>query len=168
MAWIFVCVRCPAYSGLPQYCHLQPDPNDACCKVPVCTVGGNQLVVEIGGTPTVSPTLDPSVNNVVPLGTHTILTGSTHLPGVGVQTMFGGRCEWIHFSYFHLCLSPHLSVCLSGLLVDCLSIYLFVSLSLYLLFVSLLFQIFINILNGFKDLALNLIKCAKSDWRNEY
>ena len=88
-----LCDRCPAYSGLPKFCHLQPDPTDACCKKPVCTVQGMQLVPQIGGTPTRSPTLEPSITNVIPLGTHTIISGSSRLPGEGVQTIYGGRCE---------------------------------------------------------------------------
>ena len=96
-----MCGRCPAYSSLPKFCHLQTDPNDVCCKKPVCTVQGTQLVPEIGGTPTLSPTLEPSITNVIPLGTHTIIFGSSRLPGQGIQTNFGGRCEsWAYFAFF--------------------------------------------------------------------
>ncbi|XP_070207007.1 uncharacterized protein [Littorina saxatilis] len=94
---LYTCTyRCPAYSGLPKYCHLQPDPSDACCKKPICTVEGTQLVPEIGGTPTRSPTLEPSITNVIPLGTHTIISGSSRHPGEGTQTMFGGRSSCVY------------------------------------------------------------------------
>ncbi|KAL8616408.1 hypothetical protein ACOMHN_032262 [Nucella lapillus] len=94
---LYTCTyRCPAYSSLPQYCHLQIDPNDICCKKPTCTGQGTQLVPEIGGKPTLSPTLAPSVINVIPLGTHTIISGSSRPPGQGVQTIFGGRSSCIY------------------------------------------------------------------------
>lgn len=32
--------RCPRYSGLPDLCHLVPDPQNACCQVPYCDIPG--------------------------------------------------------------------------------------------------------------------------------
>lgn len=56
-----------------------------------CMANGQQLTPLIpDGRPTPSPTLSPSMINVVPLGTHSVVTGSGLPPG---QTpgMTGGR-----------------------------------------------------------------------------
>ncbi|KAK7491400.1 hypothetical protein BaRGS_00017378, partial [Batillaria attramentaria] len=97
MIGVYTCTyMCKAYSGLPDYCQLQPDPDNACCQKPVCTVQGTQLVPGIGGTPTRSPTLAPTITDVIPLGTHTVITGNSPMPlppGAGVITTVGGVRE---------------------------------------------------------------------------
>ncbi|GFR69731.1 collagen alpha-4(VI) chain [Elysia marginata] len=79
--------RCPVYNNLPSTCTLIPDPSDACCKKPSCT--GTLTPLISSGRPTISPTLDPTVTNVFPLGTHTTITGSQK-PSPGVPGYITG------------------------------------------------------------------------------
>ncbi|KAJ8302983.1 hypothetical protein KUTeg_019379 [Tegillarca granosa] len=84
--------RCKVYSGVPSFCTMMPDPNDACCKTIRCTApNGQQLTPMLpGNTPTQSPTLSPDIIHVVPLGTHNVFTG-TGLPVPGTNGITGGR-----------------------------------------------------------------------------
>lgn len=69
--------RCKTYSSLPSYCHLVPDPADQCCEKVECTApNGQVLVPQIPSGPTVSPTLSPTIQHVIPVGTHQVFTGS--------------------------------------------------------------------------------------------
>ena len=61
-----------------------------------CTVGGTPLQPLIGSNvPTSSPTLIPSITNVVPIGSHTVVTGSGMPPGETTPGFFGGRRKLI-------------------------------------------------------------------------
>lgn len=88
-------LRCKSYSSIPNFCTLVQDPNDACCSTVRCNVNGQQLTPLIpDGRPTPSPTLAPNMINVVPLGTHTVITGSG-LPNGQVPGATGGRSKII-------------------------------------------------------------------------
>lgn len=66
--------RCKTYSSLPSYCHLVPDPADQCCEKVECTApNGQVLVPQIPSGPTVSPTLSPTIQHVIPVGTHQLI-----------------------------------------------------------------------------------------------
>jgi hypothetical protein len=49
------------------------------------------------GKPTPSPTLSPSKINVIPVGTHTVITGSG-LPNGQIPGMTGGRSKIIFYT----------------------------------------------------------------------
>ena len=69
--------RCASYSSVPTYCRLVPDPADQCCEKVECTApNGQVLTPQIPNGPTVSPTLAPTMQHVIPVGTHQVFTGS--------------------------------------------------------------------------------------------
>ena len=54
--------RCPRYPQVPSYCILAQDPNDPCCKVPVCNTASP--TPQPNGAPTTGPT--PPVGSTFP------------------------------------------------------------------------------------------------------
>ncbi|XP_076113274.1 uncharacterized protein LOC143080959 isoform X2 [Mytilus galloprovincialis] len=66
--------RCKAYSNLPSICTLKPDPTDSCCEVPDCGT-----YTPITGN-TITGTLPPNKFNLVPIGTHSVFSGSSQNP----------------------------------------------------------------------------------------
>lgn len=94
--------RCPAFSSLPKYCSLIPDPQDQCCEAPACE--GQQPMV---GTnqPTQSPFLPPNVTNVVPLGTHSIVSGTSSVAEISQSSSISGgrsKSEELKFNFFSI------------------------------------------------------------------
>lgn len=52
--------RCPLFLNIPSYCRMVVDPNDACCKIPVC--------VTPAPTPdarTIAPTASPGPGSTI-------------------------------------------------------------------------------------------------------
>lgn len=55
---VTVCGRCPPYINVPSYCVMVVDPNDACCKRPVCAN-------PVTATPVPNPFSTPNPNPVL-------------------------------------------------------------------------------------------------------
>ncbi|XP_067652673.1 mucin-2-like [Haliotis asinina] len=93
---IYTCnQKCQAYSSLPSYCQLQPDPLNKCCERPVCT--GGITALSGNNQPTASPTLDPKIQNIIPLGTHSVFTGTSQVSAIpGKQHIMGGRSVCVY------------------------------------------------------------------------
>ena len=83
------------YSDLPSFCKLVDDPLDRCCQKVSCSpVQGRPVTPVIGDNrPTVSPTMQPGITNLVPIGTHTVISGSGLPPGETRPGFFGGNRE---------------------------------------------------------------------------
>lgn len=93
---------CLAYSDLPTYCQLVPDPDNQCCEKPQCTYQGTQLTPVLGGIPTASPTLTPGLQNYVPIGTHSVTFGAGFPinPESGSGLIYGGHCKFLIYICF--------------------------------------------------------------------
>ncbi|XP_041376891.1 uncharacterized protein LOC121389362 [Gigantopelta aegis] len=96
-------LRCPSYSGLPSFCTMQPDPMDQCCKKPSCIYNGHVLQPLPGDKfhPPLNPTLSPGVKNIIPLGTHSVFSGSSYLPGSMSSGMAGGHTVCVYKNTVH-------------------------------------------------------------------
>ncbi|KAK7115067.1 hypothetical protein V1264_001009 [Littorina saxatilis] len=90
--------RCPVYSDLPAYCQLVDDPADRCCQKVSCTPVMGKPLVPVTGTnkPPFAGTMAPGVTNVIPIGTHTMFSGSGLPPGETRPGFFGGRAVCIY------------------------------------------------------------------------
>ncbi|XP_071091876.1 uncharacterized protein [Haliotis cracherodii] len=94
--------RCPVIAAIPSFCHMVQDPQDTCCKKPSCNYQGTPLTPMIGNKqPTTSPTLSPSITNVLPIGTHAVFSGSGHPPGTVYSTSMGGRDVCVYNGVMH-------------------------------------------------------------------
>ena len=66
--------RCKVFSNLPSICTLKPDPADSCCEQPDCGTYSPIIGNTITGTP------PPNKLNIIPIGTHTVFSGSSQNP----------------------------------------------------------------------------------------
>ncbi|KAK3581064.1 hypothetical protein CHS0354_033850 [Potamilus streckersoni] len=84
--------RCQAYSGLPSFCNLIDDPADKCCKTPQCILPGGATLTPVQGYGP-SGTVPPGSLQVLPVGTHTVITGSNRPvgPNTGTGPVIGQR-----------------------------------------------------------------------------
>ncbi|XP_046585152.1 uncharacterized protein LOC124292144 [Haliotis rubra] len=94
--------RCPGIAAIPSFCQMVPDPQDSCCKTPSCNYKGTPLTPMIGNKqPTTSPTLSPTITNVLPIGTHSVFSGTGHPPGTVYSTSMGGRDVCVYKGVMH-------------------------------------------------------------------
>ncbi|XP_046570033.1 uncharacterized protein LOC124278355 [Haliotis rubra] len=96
-------MSCTAFSSLPSYCTLQKIPGDQCCMQPVCSYNGKTYIPMVPDPlhPTTSPTLNPSIKNVIPIGTHQIFSGSGSQPGTSYTVQIGGRSACYYKGTLH-------------------------------------------------------------------
>ena len=78
--------RCPSFPGLDPACTLKEDPNDPCCKVPVCTGTATQVPV---------PSYGPGISGygTASYQPPTTVTGTTGpgISGSGTPSSFTGN-----------------------------------------------------------------------------
>ncbi|XP_076470008.1 uncharacterized protein LOC143300296 [Babylonia areolata] len=86
--------RCELFT-LPDYCHLEMDPQDHCCQRPTCR--GHLTPLVSTGKATAAPFLPANETNIVPVGTHTVISGRSPVtPGYRGPALTGGRNACIY------------------------------------------------------------------------
>lgn len=98
-------LRCPSYAQIPTSCHMEADPNDPCCRKPVChydPITGQTYVPIPAFAPAVTgkgvvepPTSSDLLNNTQYTATVALFqTGFTPVPPTVQSNITGGIGKW--------------------------------------------------------------------------
>lgn len=132
--------RCPSYAQIPTSCHMEADPNDPCCRKPVChydPITGHTYIPIPAFAPAVTgkgvvepPTSSDLLNNTQYTATVALFqTGFTPVPPTVQSNITGGigRSRWrivgkiaifffpdMKLDRWHLCICIHRLLCVQG------------------------------------------------------